>query len=112
MNKNESVENCIFCKIASGKIPAEKIYENEFVFVINDINPEAPIHLLVITKTHINDLNELHDENLFKEIFKAIKIVTKKLNVKEYKTLINTGSAAGQMVFHLHVHIIGDVSKE
>lgn len=104
------MEECIFCKIAAGTIPAEKIYENEHVFVINDINPETPVHVLIITKKHIESLNALEGdegENLFKEIFKAVKVVAKKLNVKEFKTLINTGKSAGQTVFHLHAHILG-----
>lgn len=105
------MENCIFCKMASGEIEVNKVYENEHIFVINDINPQAPVHLLVIPKVHINSLNELEDENLFKEIFSAIKVVVKKMNIKEYKTLINTGAAAGQVVFHLHIHIMGDVAK-
>lgn len=105
------MENCIFCKMANGEIAVNKVYENEHLFVINDINPKAPVHLLVIPKVHIDSLNELEDENLFKEIFSAIKIVVKKLNVKEFKTLINTGASAGQVIFHLHVHIMGDVAK-
>ena len=105
------MENCIFCKIAKGEIPSEKLYENEHLFVINDINPQAPVHMLVIPKAHIATLNDLDDAELFKELFKAIKFITKKLNVKEYKTLINTGKGAGQIVFHLHVHILGEVAK-
>lgn len=105
------MKNCIFCKMANNEIAVNKVYENEHLFVINDINPKAPVHLLVIPKIHIDSLNELEDENFFQEIFSAIKIVVKKLNVKEFKTLINTGASAGQVVFHLHVHIMGDVAK-
>lgn len=105
------MENCIFCKIASGEIPSEKLYENEYLFIINDIQPKAPVHMLIIPKVHIATLNDLEDAELFVEFFKAIKFITQKMNVKDYKTLINTGAGAGQIVFHLHVHIIGEVSK-
>jgi len=67
--------------------------------------------MLVIPKVHVPTLNDLEDAGLFAEIFKAIKLITQKMNVKDYKTLINTGAGAGQIVFHLHVHIIGEVSK-
>ena len=103
------MQDCIFCKMANGEMAVEKVYENEHVFVINDISPKAPVHLLFIPKTHYDSLNELDDANLAAEIFKAIKTVTKKLNIKEYKTLINTGAGAGQVIFHLHVHVMGHI---
>ncbi len=103
---NNTAPGCVFCKIASGEIPTEKLYENDNVFIIKDINPKTPVHLLVITKKHIPTLNELEDASLFSDLFKAVKFITKKMNIKEYKTLINTGASAGQIVFHLHMHIM------
>jgi len=111
INSGATAPDCIFCKIARGEIPSEKLYENEQLFIINDINPKAPVHMLIIPKVHIPTLNDLEDSKLFAEIFKAIKFITQKMNVKDYKTLINTGAGAGQIVFHLHVHILGEVSK-
>lgn len=101
-------EDCIFCKIINGDFNTEFVYENEYVVVFKDINPKAPIHLLVVPKTHVASLNELEDKNLMAELLMAIKETTKKIGLKSYKTLINTGKEAGQEVFHLHVHILGE----
>ena len=102
------MNDCIFCKIANKEIPSDFLYENDYIFVIKDINPKAPVHLLVITKEHHANLNEIDNEKLLGEILKGIKEVCKKLNIKEYKTLINTGKSAGQEVFHFHAHILAD----
>ena len=99
---------CIFCKIINGDFNTEFVYENEYVVVFKDINPKAPIHLLVVPKTHVASLNELEDKNLMAELLMAVKETTKKIGLKSYKTLINTGKEAGQEVFHLHVHILGE----
>lgn len=101
-------EDCIFCKIINGDFNTEFVYENEYVVVFKDINPKAPIHLLVVPKTHVASLNELEDKNLMAELLMAVKETTKKIGLKSYKTLINTGKGAGQEVFHLHVHILGE----
>lgn len=100
-------EDCIFCKIINGDFNTEFVYENEYVVVFKDIKPKAPIHLLVVPKTHVASLNELEDKNLMAELLMAVKETTKKIGLKSYKTLINTGKEAGQEVFHLHVHILG-----
>lgn len=101
-------EDCIFCKIINGDFNTEFVYENEYVVVFKDINPKAPIHLLVVPKTHVASLNELEDKNLMAELLMAVKETTKKIGLKSYKNLINTGKEAGQEVFHLHVHILGE----
>ena len=99
-------ENWIFCKIANGEIPSQFVYESDNVVVFNDINPQAPVHMLVVPKVHVESLNELEDKNLMAELFKAVKESTKKLNIKDYRTVINTGKEAGQEVFHLHIHVM------
>ena len=76
--------------------------------MFKDINPKAPVHLLVVPKVHVASLNELEDEKIMAELLKAVKAVTKKIGLKSYKTLINTGKEAGQEVFHLHLHIMGE----
>ena len=76
--------------------------------MFKDINPKAPVHLLVVPRVHVASLNELEDEKIMAELLKAVKAVTKKIGLKSYKTLINTGKEAGQEVFHLHVHILGE----
>lgn len=102
-------EECIFCKIINGDFNTEFVYENEHAVVFKDINPKAPIHLLVVPRVHAASLNELEDKNLLGELLMAVKEVTKKIGLKSYKTLINTGKEAGQEVFHLHLHILGEI---
>lgn len=100
--------DCIFCKIINGDFNTEFVYENDYAVVFKDINPKAPVHLLVVTKVHVASLNELEDEKIMAELLKAVKAVTQKIGLKSYKTLINTGKEAGQEVFHLHLHIMGE----
>lgn len=99
--------DCIFCKIINGDFNTEFVYENDYVVVFKDINPKAPVHLLVVPRVHVASLNELEDKNLMAELLSAVKETTKKIGLKSYKTLINTGKEAGQEVFHLHIHILG-----
>lgn len=102
------MSDCIFCKILNKEIPSKFLYEDDNCFAINDINPKAKRHILVIPKSHIESLNEVEDFNLIKDLFCAIKKITKQENIKSFKTLINTGREAGQEVFHLHIHILAD----
>ena len=100
------MEDCLFCKIASGEIPSNKVWEDEKTFAFYDISPQAPSHILVIPKKHVSSLNELEDTTLMADIFSSVKKITQKLGIKEYRTVINTGKDAGQTVFHIHVHIL------
>lgn len=100
------MSDCIFCKIANKEIPTKLVYENEYIAAFNDINPTAPIHVLVIPKCHCESLNELEDKSLMAELLSGVKEVTKKLGIKDYRTVINTGKGAGQEVSHIHLHII------
>ena len=100
------MSDCIFCKIINGDFGTEFVYENESAVVFKDINPQAETHLLVVPRLHVESLNELDDANLLGELMMTVKAVTKKLGIKSYKTLINTGKDAGQEVFHLHIHIL------
>ena len=99
--------DCIFCKIINGEFGTEFVYENEFAVAFNDINPKAPVHILVVPRKHVASLNELEDKNLMGELLLAVKETARKAGLKSYKTLINTGKDAGQVVFHLHLHILG-----
>lgn len=102
------MENCIFCKILNKEIPSSFVYEDDFCFAINDINPKAKKHILVIPKNHVESLNEVEDTMLLKHMFDAIKKINKQENISHFKTLINTGKDAGQEVMHLHIHILAD----
>lgn len=99
------MEDCIFCKIANGKLGTEFVFEDETAVVFKDINPKADIHLLVVPKEHVTDLNECSDE-LIGKLMSVVKKVTVQEGIQSYKTVINTGADAGQVVFHLHIHIL------
>lgn len=101
-------EDCIFCKIINGDFGTEFVYETANTVVFKDINPKAPVHLLVCPRVHVSSLNELEDAELMSELLLTVKAVTKKIGLASYRVQINTGRAAGQEVFHLHLHILGD----
>jgi histidine triad (HIT) family protein len=102
---------CVFCKIVKGEIPAKVVYEDEKVMAFHDINPQAPIHILVIPKEHIptvNDLNENHVE-LVGHIFQVIQKIAKEMGIAEsgYRVLVNCNRDGGQEIYHLHFHLLG-----
>jgi len=102
---------CIFCQIVDKKIPAEIIYEDRKFLVFKDINPLAPIHLLIIPKIHITSINYLKKDHkkLIGEMFLLAKDIAKKLKLskKGYKLVFNVGKGGGQMINHLHLHFLG-----
>ena len=102
------MSDCIFCKILNKEIPSKFVYEDDICFAINDINPKAKKHILVIPKEHVESLNEIEDFDLIKKLFEAVKKINKQENISHFKTLINTGRDAGQEVMHLHIHILSD----
>lgn len=106
------MEDCIFCKIARKEIPKEFTYEDEDIMVFPDIKPVKPIHLLIIPKHHIKELHVLDNPVLFEKIGKVIQqmILKMQLENKGYRVTINGGGA--QLVDHLHVHLMGPISKE
>ena len=100
------MSDCIFCKIINKEIPSNFVYEDDAVIAINDLNPQADTHVLVIPKTHVASLAELEDEELMVKLLKGVKATAKNLGLTDYRTIMNTGKGAGQTVFHLHVHIL------
>lgn len=105
------MDNCLFCKIINGDIASKKVYENEHIIAFNDIDPKAPIHILVIPKKHIRSINELNssDINLAGEIILAAKKIAKDQGVdsKGFRVVFNTNDDGGQTVYHIHMHIMG-----
>ena len=102
--------DCIFCKIAAGEILSKKVYEDDIMFAFFDINPQAPIHVLVIPKTHIGSLDEINAVNssIVTAIFEHIPEIAKKAGIiNGYRLISNCGSDACQTVKHLHFHILG-----
>ncbi len=100
---------CIFCQIIAGAIPSEKVHETESLIVIKDIAPQAPTHLLAIPKAHLPTLNDCKDPNLLGELLDTARFMAKATGIEEsgYRTLINTNADGGQVVHHLHLHILG-----
>ncbi|WP_010292603.1 histidine triad nucleotide-binding protein [Clostridium senegalense] len=105
------MSDCIFCKIAKGEIPSQKVYEDDKVLVFNDINPEAPVHVLVIPKEHIVSANEITEENsdIISHIFVVINKIAKELKIAEdgFRIVNNIGKNGGQTVEHMHFHVLG-----
>lgn len=103
--------DCIFCKIIEGSIPSKKVFENEHVLAFHDIQPAAPVHILLIPKKHIATMNEVTDEDdeLMAELLRAARHVAKELGVAEsgYRLVNNCNSDGGQIVYHLHIHLLG-----
>lgn len=100
---------CIFCKIASGEIKTDIIYEDFHTIAFNDINPQAPVHILVIPRQHIETLDDVTDFSLIGSLFKAIDQITeiKGLKKQGYRVVVNCKEHGGQAVPHLHFHILG-----
>ncbi len=105
------MEDCIFCKIIAGEIPSDKVYENEYVYAFNDINPVAPVHVLIVPKNHISFINEINEENsgVMAKIYEAAAKIAEELNISSegYRVVTNCGEAAGQTVNHIHFHLLG-----
>ena len=111
MNNND----CLFCKIINKEIPSEFLYEDDSFIVFRDINPQAPVHLLIVPKKHIRSINDLEDKDL--KIMSDIFIVAKKMAKDQevdksgYKLVFNVEKGGGQEIFHIHLHLIGGWKK-
>jgi histidine triad (HIT) family protein len=104
-----SGEDCIFCKIASGELPATIVYQDERLVAFEDINPVAPVHLLIVPRKHYATLNEVDDPALLGHMMTTAARLADDLGVAQrgYRALINCQRDGGQVVFHLHLHLIG-----
>lgn len=103
------MDDCIFCKIIAGSIPAKKIYEDDDVIAFHDIHPIAKVHFLIVPKLHVASLAECdaqHEALLGKILLLAPKLAVEQ-GLKGFRTMVNTGKEGGQEVFHLHVHVFG-----
>ena len=104
------MDNCLFCKILKGEIPSSKVYENDYVYAFRDINPQAPVHVLVVPKKHLSSLNETDraDDRELAACLRAIRVIAEQEKLEEgYRVVSNCGSDACQSVPHLHFHILG-----
>ena len=104
------MEDCLFCKIAAGEIPSTKVYEDDHWFAFRDINPSAPVHVLLIPRQHVKNILALTDETNknFSDFFLVVKKIAEQegLGDNGFRLVINTGAEAGQTVFHFHIHLI------
>ncbi len=104
------MSDCLFCKMVSGEIVPDKVYEDDNVLAFHDLNPQAPLHLLVIPKVHIATLNDLDEETapLITQLYLAARQIAKQEGVadKGYRTVMNCNSEGGQSVYHIHLHLL------
>jgi histidine triad (HIT) family protein len=105
------MNDCLFCRIVKREIPASIVYEDQRVLAFNDINPQAPTHILVVSKRHIPSLNELQpgDDQIVGEMVRRAAALAKDRGISAtgFRTVFNTNRDAGQTVFHIHLHLLG-----
>ncbi|WP_077075425.1 histidine triad nucleotide-binding protein [Aedoeadaptatus urinae] len=107
--------DCLFCKIIEGEIPSQCLYEDDKIYVFKDIDPQAPVHFLVIPKKHIDSLDTVDDEDgeLIGYVFKKIRDLAKEQGLKDgYRVVNNIGEDGGQSVKHMHFHVLGGRSLQ
>ena len=108
-------KDCIFCKIVNGEIPTEFLYQDDKLVVFRDINPHAPVHILIVPKKHVRSINDLteNDREIISHMIMVGKDIAKKesVNSSGYKLLFNVERGGGQVIFHLHLHLIGGWEK-
>lgn len=108
------MKDCIFCKIIKAEIPTEIIYQDEQIIVFKDINPKAPVHLLIVPKKHLPSVNDLEEEDI--QLIGKLVLVAKKMAKEQkvakpgYRLIINSGPDSGQIVDHIHLHLLGGKS--
>jgi histidine triad (HIT) family protein len=102
--------DCLFCKIRDGEISADIVFENDDVLAFNDVNPQAPIHIVIIPRKHISTVNEVaeSDEVIMGKLFSAAKTIAAQQGVSDdgYRMVVNCNEKAGQTVFHIHMHLL------
>lgn len=105
------MEDCIFCKIIAKEIPSKMVYEDENVYAFNDINPAAPVHIIIVPKVHITNTNNINETNSYQisKIFESIPKIAKSTGIFDsgYRIITNTGKDGGQSVPHMHFHLLG-----
>ncbi len=103
--------DCVFCKIIKGETPANFVYRDEAMVVFHDTRPKAPVHVLIVPVEHIEGVNSLEEKHspIISKMMLKVKEIAQTLGIRDsgYKLVINVGSGAGQVIFHLHIHLIG-----
>ncbi len=105
------MSDCLFCKIRDGEIQGDIVFENDDVLAFNDVNPQAPVHVLIIPKKHISTVNDMDagDEAIMGKLFSVAKMIAAQQSVADdgYRLVVNCNEKAGQTVFHIHMHLLG-----
>jgi histidine triad (HIT) family protein len=104
------MSDCLFCKIVSGEIPSKKVYEDEYTYAFEDLDPKAPTHVLIVPKKHIRGLKEAtaEDAEIVGRCHLTAAHIARQRGIEDgYRTVLNVGPKSGQSVFHLHVHLLG-----
>jgi len=105
------MSSCLFCRVIAGEAPASIIYQDDRLVAINDVNPQAPTHVLIIPRRHIATLNDLtpEDDGLVGEMFRRAAAIARQRGIADrgYRTLFNCNREAGQSIFHIHLHLVG-----
>ena len=103
------MSDCLFCKIVAGEIPATVVYEDDQVMVFKDINPKAEVHLLTIPREHVHSLAEIKEQHdtVMAHMLRLQPSLAKEQGLEGFRTIINTGEDGGQVIFHLHIHLLG-----
>jgi histidine triad (HIT) family protein len=103
------MSDCLFCKMVAGEITPSIVFEDDEILAFNDIQPQAPVHILIIPKKHISTLNDADDALLLGKLMQTASQLAKNLGIADtgYRTVINCNEQGGQMVYHLHVHLLG-----
>jgi histidine triad (HIT) family protein len=100
--------DCVFCKIIAGELPSQKLYDDQSSIAIADLNPQAPTHILVIPKKHMTNISECDDASLLGVLFHSARKIAKEASLlRGFRLVVNTGVEGGQIVDHLHIHILG-----
>ena len=103
------MEDCTFCKIVEGEMDTDLIYEDEKVIAFKDINPQAPVHILIIPRKHISTLQDVEDYTIIEHIYKIANQLANEYNIADdgYRVVVNCNDDGGQVVYHLHFHLLG-----
>jgi histidine triad (HIT) family protein len=100
-------DDCLFCAIVAGDVPATKVYEDDDTLAFNDVNPQAPVHVLIAPKRHIRDIVDLGaDAQASAALLRGIRVVVDEQGLGDFRTVFNTGPKVGQSVFHVHAHLL------
>lgn len=99
--------DCVFCKIIDKQVPATFVAENETFVAIADLNPQAPVHILILPRAHVPDITKIEDAETLGSLFKAASSIARREGIEAgFRLVVNTGSQSGQSVFHLHIHLL------